>query len=612
VDRQRRRARPAGMTVAALPIGDYGVIGDLRTAALIGRDGSVDWLCLPRFDAMSVFGALLDEAKGGRWRIAPDAPHAAEQRYLPGTNVLLTAFDVPGRGGLEVVDFMPMGRGRRAAPRLVRWVRAVAGTVPVGVTFAPRFDYGTREPRLVTREHGLLATDRDNDAAALSAPAGTAWTLADAGAEAAFPLAAGEEAWFVLAWDEDEVAPVDPRRLLRSLDRTVAWWDTWLGGLRYDGPWREAVERSALALKLCCYEPTGAIVAAPTTSLPESRTGGRTWDYRYAWLRDSAFVLHALDALGLDAETGAFMRFLRRVCRREDGGHLQIMYAVDGGRDLPERILEHLAGWNGIGPVRVGNGAVDQFQMDVYGEVVETIFQWSRTRPLSEGTWAALRGLVDWVADHWREPDYSIWEPRGAPKHHVFSRIMAWVALDRGARIAGAQHLDGDVARWRREADAIHAEVLERGWDEARGTFVQAYGEDHLDAAALVVPKVGFLPRTDPRVRSTLAAVRRELAAGHEDLLYRYRGPDGLAGDEGAFLFVSFWMVQNLALVGEFDEAERLFRRLLGRASPLGLYAEEIEPATGEQLGNFPQALSHAALLNTAHILERLRPRYRP
>jgi len=591
-----------------LPIGDYGVIGDLHTAALVGRTGSIDWCCVPRFDSPSVFGAILDARRGGRCAVTPAAPAVSEQRYLPETNVLVTTFTPHAGGAVQVTDFMPAGPAREGRAEIHRRVRCVRGTVEVEVLFEPRFDYGLKVPAMALRRHGVLATDRDDDVATIATAPAVTWQVEEGRATARVALQADETVWFVLRFDDDEVHPVEHYRSEEKLQATIQWWDAWASRLTYQGSYRQEVERSALALKLCCYEPSGAILAAPTTSLPEWLTAGRNWDYRFTWLRDSAFVLYALDALGYGAEADAFMRFLKRVGRRAEARHFQIMYAVDGRRELPERVLGHLEGYRGASPVRVGNSAADQFQLDVYGDMLETGSIWRHRHQMTEGTWKLLRDLVDWTAGHWRGPDSGIWEPRSAEKQYVHSKVMAWVALDRGARIATELNLPGDAERWGREAAAVHAEVLERGWDPARQTFVQAYGEPQLDAALLVIPKVQFLPRSDPRVRSTLAAVRKELATVCEDLIYRYRTLDGLGGDEGAFVVCSFWMVQNLAMVGEHTEAERLFRNLLRRANHLGLFAEEIDPATGDHLGNFPQALSHAALINTAHILELLRP----
>jgi GH15 family glucan-1,4-alpha-glucosidase len=593
---------------AYLPIGDYAAVGDLRTAALIGRNGSLDWWCAPRFDSPSVFAALLDVARGGRWGIAPRGAWTSEQRYLPASNVLVTTFHVEGGGVLAVTDFMPVGPARGKSSEIHRRVACTRGQVEVEVTFMPRFDYAARVPVVVRRTHGVLATNAEDEVATLAGPPQLTWRIAYGAAEAAFPLTMGESAWLVLRYDDDEVYPVTAYDSERKLDATAAWWDGWLASLAYRGPFRQEVERSALALKLCSYEPTGAIVGAPTTSLPEAQGGGRNWDYRYAWLRDAAFVLFGFDRLGFTAEVNAFLDFVKRLGRHADRRHLQIMYGVDGRRDLPERTLDHLEGYRGARPVRVGNGAAGQFQLDVYGELLETVAIWYRRNTVTEGLWKTLRDLVDWTAVHWREPDYSIWEARAEPKHHVYSKVMAWAALNRGSRIARRLKLPGDVGRWEREAAALKAEVLHKGWDAQRQTFVQAYGEPQLDAALLIIPKVAFLRRSDPRVRSTLAAVRRELATSCEELLYRYRAADGLEGSEGAFVVCSFWMVENLAMVGEFAEAERLFRNLLRRCNGVGLLAEEIDPATGEQLGNFPQALSHAALLDTAVILEKLRP----
>jgi GH15 family glucan-1,4-alpha-glucosidase len=589
-------------------ISDYGVIGDLHTAALVGSHGGIDWCCAPRFDSPSIFAALLDPANGGTWRIAPTGAATSEQRYLPGTNILVTTFRAAAGGVVEVTDLMPVGPARRHGTEVLRRVHCTRGTVEVEVLFAPCFDYGQRRAQLHRRSAGVLATDDDDDVATVASAPDVPWELGDGSATARLTLAAGDRSWFILRFDDDEVHPVDAYHPQEKLDATARWWDAWSARLRYEGPYRQAVERSALALKLCCFEPSGAVVAAPTTSLPEAAGGTRNWDYRYAWLRDSAFVVYALDRLGFDAEANAFVQFLKRACRRAGAKHLQIMFGVDGRRDLPEQVLEHLAGYRGARPVRIGNAAVGQFQLDVYGELLETANIWRRHHPMSEGAWKMFRGLVDWTADHWREPDHSIWEPRLEPRHYVFSKVMAWVALDRGARIARDLGLAGDVDRWRREAAALHAEVLDRGWDPERQTFVQAYGEAPLDAAVLVIPKVRFLPRTDPRIRTTLAAIRKELATTCEELVYRYRGPDGIEGTEGAFVICSCWMIGDLAMTGEHAEAERLFRLLLHRSSPLGLFAEEIDPATGEQLGNYPQALSHAAIINTAYLLERMRP----
>ena len=593
--------------MSEVSISNHGVIGDLHSAVLVACDGDIDWCCLPRFDSPSVFAGLLDRERGGGWRIAPAGNWTSTQRYLPATNVLITEFNATDGGVVQLTDFMPVGPARAGRSRIFRGVKTVRGAVPMTVRWNPMFDYARRPTTCRTRKSGVLSTDRQKDVATVSAGPGISWECSEQGAVARFTAAEGTTIWFVLAFDEDEVHPVESHEPEATLDATIRWWDAWTSRIKYEGEFRKDVERSALALKLCCYEPTGAIVAAPTTSLPESYAGGRTWDYRYAWLRDSAFVLFALDVLGIDAEMDAFLHFLKRVCRLEGDDPLQIMFAVDGHRDLSENVLEHLRGWRGYGPVRVGNGAAGQFQLDVYGEVLATAANWLRRREMSEGLWKVLRDLVNWTAAHWREPDSSIWEPRHGARHHVFSKIMAWVALDRGARIADKHNCHDEAALWRAEADAVHAEVLVRGWDPVRKTFIQCYDEPQLDAALLVIPKFGFLPFADPRVRSTIAAVRRELGSKAEDLIYRYKSADGLEGEEGAFVICSFWMIQALAMTGDLAEAERLFRNLLRRASTLGLLAEEIDPLNGEQLGNFPQGLSHAGLINTAYIIDMMK-----
>ncbi len=597
-----------GPAPAGLPIGGYGLIGDRRTAALVGTDGSLDWWCAPRFDSPAVFAALLDDANGGRWRVAPRGPWTSEQRYLPATNVLVTTFHLEGGGVVTVTDLMPEGTERGRASAIHRRVACVRGAATVEVLFAPRFGFGLRRTALHLRRHGVLATDEEHEALTVSATPGVAWRLDGADATASLALRAGDCEWLVLRFDDDEVHQVVVAACERALERTALFWDRWVSAMRYRGPYRREVARSALVLALCSDAETGAIIAAPTTSLPELPGGGRNWDYRYVWLRDAAFVLYALDRAGFGQMVDAFLRFFKRVCRHAGGGHLQIMFGVDGRRDLPETTLDHLAGYRGARPVRVGNAAARQFQLDVYGEIFEVVALTHRGREVAEGLWHVLHRLADWTAAHWREPDFSIWEARQAPKDFVFSKVMAWVALERAVHMAGRYGLPGDVETWKREAAAVHAAVLGRGWDADRRTFVQAFGEPQLDAAALRIPRVSFLRRSDPRVRSTLEAVRAELASSCEELIYRYRSPDGESGGEGAFVACSFWVAQTLAMVGEHAEGERLFRNLLRRANHLGLFAEEIDPATGEQLGNFPQALSHAALINAAIILERLRP----
>jgi GH15 family glucan-1,4-alpha-glucosidase len=589
-----------------LPIGGYGVIGDLHTAALVGRNGSVDWWCVPRFDSPSVFAAILDSSRGGAWSVAPDAAYTSEQRYLPGTNILETNFHLDAGGLLTISDFMPMGAQRNGKAAIYRRVRGIRGLVPVVVRLEPRLGYGLEPVRFRPRQSGLLATGGKREVFAFSVTPGVVWQLEEGAAVARFGLRAQETVWLVLRHDEDEVHSLEELAPQATMDDTAHTWDNWLSKLKYQGPFRPAVERSALVLKLLQYYPTGAMIAAPTTSLPEWPGGSRNWDYRYTWVRDSSYVLFGLNGLGFDAEAEAYLGFFKRLARQSNARHFQILHQVDGAHELTEHELPHLEGYGGAKPVRIGNGAYDQFQLDIYGELLDTLYQGHRDRKPTEGVWLAIQGLVDWVAANWSQVDYGIWEARREPRHHVFSKIMAWCALDRGIRLALRHRLPANLAEWRRASTAVHEEVLTRGFDSGRQTFVQAYGEPDLDAAMLVIPLIRFLPRSDPRVHSTLEAIRKELSAGPEELLYRYRSNDGLAGDEGAFLVCSFWMVQNLALTGQLEEADRLFRLLLRRGGSLGLFAEEIDPRTGEFLGNYPLGLSHAALLNAAVTLQRL------
>jgi GH15 family glucan-1,4-alpha-glucosidase len=589
------------------PISSYGVIGDMRTAALVGLTGSIDWCCLPDFHSASTFAAILDSARGGRFQISPVNSHTSEQRYLPATNVLVTAFH-DSTGTLELCDFMPVAQdGRRPGfAEIHRQLKCTRGQMDIAVRFSPRFDYADKPARLIPRRHGLLATDDDNEAAALSSPADVWWEFDEQGATARLRMRAGESLCFVLRYDDDEVLPIAAYRSDERLQQTIAFWDRWVSTIKYDGKHRAVVERSALTLKLLCYEPTGAIIAAPTTSLPEDIGGTRNWDYRFSWLRDASFTLDALQGLGQNEEATAFMVFLRRITRKATNSHLQIMYGVDGSRNLPERTLPHLSGYRNSAPVRVGNAAVNQLQLDVYGEILATAYRWSRFSTVGEGTWWSLSRLVDWVAVNWVVPDSGIWEVRATEEHYVMSKVMCWVALDRGVKMAREFELPADLPRWEAARDAVWAEVMEKGWSEERQSFVQFYGTEALDAANLVIPMVGFLPPDHERVKGTIAATLRELTSEDRELVYRYRNDDGLPGEEGVFAICTFWMAQALVMSGDAEQGERIFCRMLKHANHVGLYSEELDPATGGFAGNFPQGFTHIALINCALALSEV------
>ena len=600
--------RPA--PTRTLTISEYGLIGDMRTAALVGVDGAIDWCCLPRFDSGSVFAALLDPERGGSWSIRPQGEWTSTQRYLPRTNILETTFRTAA-GVVVLTDFMPVdedGRPSGPHPEIHRQLRCPRGRVAMQMTFMPRFEYGARTTRMELLRAGVFATDRTDQVLTLSSAKPFEWIVEQSTATARFTLEQGEQRWLVLRYDDDDIHPVDRYESGRKLDITAAFWARWAAGVRYGGPFRGMVKRSALMLKLLTHAETGAIIAAPTTSLPETIGGIRNWDYRFVWLRDAAFTLAALDAVGHRREADDFMRFLKKVCRHEGGGHLQIMYGIDGRRDLVERQLDHLAGYQGSRPVRVGNGAAGQLQLDVYGEVLETADIWRRNHEMTEGTWRVLRGLVDWVGKNWQRPDSSIWEVRGEMRHYVFSKVMSWVALDRGIRMADELGLPSSADEWRAERDAVHAEIMERGWSERHQSFTQAYDDEALDAAALAIPMVRFLPWNHTRVHGTVRAIARELTSADGELVYRYRHSDGLEGEEGAFSICTFWLAQALTMIGEREQAERMFRRMLRHANHVGLYSEEIDPVSGQFLGNFPQAFTHIALINCAAALARTEP----
>ncbi|WP_217913434.1 glycoside hydrolase family 15 protein [Miltoncostaea marina] len=585
-----------------LPIEGHGLIGDLRTAALVGRDGTIDWFCPGRFDAPSMFAAVLDADRGGAFRVAPPAPCASKQLYLPDTAILLTRFFTPG-GVAELTDFMPVGLEPCA---LVRRVDVVRGAVEFRMSCRPGFDYARRSHR-VHLAHPRLARFTAEGGRTSELSSGVPLEPAGAAAEARFRLRAGERTWFVLQpggsgerWSDEAVA--------RLLDHNRDAWRRWLAHGTYDGRWREMVQRSAITLKLCTYDPTGAMIAAPTTSLPEAVGGRRNWDYRYAWLRDSAFTAFAFQRLGHHEEARRFAHWLERRCRETDRAdpQLQIVYDVDGGRDLAEVELPHLEGYRGSRPVRIGNGAHRQLQLDVYGELMDAVYLSDKEEPISWDLWTSLRRLLDWLAGNWQRPDEGIWEVRGGPRDFVYSRLMCWVAFERAMRMQRRRGLPADTARWRAVRDAIYEEIMERGWSEERRAFVQYYGGTVLDASNLLMPLVKFIGPRDPRMLATLAAVERDLVS--DSLVYRYDPgdvDDGLDGSrEGSFSLCSFWLVECLTRAGRLDDARLVFEKMLTYANPVGLFAEQVGDS-GEALGNFPQAFTHLGLISAAWDLDR-------
>ena len=585
-----------------LPIADHGVIGDLRTVALVGVDGTIDWYCPGRFDAPSVFASILDTRRGGFWRIAPVEECSTRQLYFPDTNVLITRFLSP-TGVAEVQDFMPLGGGSRIVRRIV----GVRGETTFRVDCEPRFNYA-RDEHETELSAGGARFRSPSLSLALSAPVPLNRTTD--GVTAAPRIRAGETATFVL--EEADRAPDAPseREASALFDATVQYWVDWIAQSTYTGRWREMVNRSALALKLLTYEPTGAIVAAATTSLPEQLGGGRNWNYRYSWLRDSAFTLYALLRLGFAAEAKAFGGYLRN-CFEDTvpngNGPLQLMYGIDCRSDLPEETLDHLEGYEGSAPVRIGNGAAHQLQLDIYGEVIDAAYvaeRFGRGRMSWEG-WQALSLVIEWLCENWNRPDEGIWETRGGQRHFTHSRLMSWVALDRAIRIARDRGFPADLVRWMRVRDQIFRTIMEENWSEKRQAFVQYAGGDVLDAAVLLMPLVHFIAPDDPRWLSTLDAIGEDLVS--DSLVYRYdpaASPDGLAGDEGTFSICSFWYVEALSRAGRLHEARLAFEKMLTYANHVGLYSEEIG-ASGELLGNFPQAFTHLSLISAAVNLDR-------
>jgi GH15 family glucan-1,4-alpha-glucosidase len=608
---QQKPVARAGTSLRGyLPIAEHGIIGDLHTAALVGTDGTIDWYCCPHFDSPSVFGAILDRRRGGYYRIAPVIDGwTPKQLYFPDTNVLITRF-LTRAGVGEVQDFMPIDQapGSVYRHRLIRRVIGVRGELTFRIEVEPRFNYGRDPHTIVFHENGVVFRSPGMWLALESA---TPLTLTETGVTCELTLAAGETATFVLERVPEGYVPrpYSEDETREAFDRTIEYWRRWLSKCRYQGRWREMLHRSALTLKLLTFLPTGGIVAAPTTSLPEHLGGGRNWDYRYTWIRDAAFSLYALLRLGFTDESAAFMDWLRERFsehRRGGQGPLQVMYGIDGRSELDEEILEHLEGYRGSAPVRIGNGAADQLQLDIYGELVDSVYYYSRNgSPIAHDAWLDLTRVIEWICENWDQADEGIWEERGGRKHYTYSRLMSWVGLERAVKIALERGLPADLPKWQSSRDLIYHQIMDKGWREGRQAFVQHYDSDSLDASVLLMPLVNFVAPTDRRWLSTLDAMSNELVS--DSLVYRYNveaSPDGLEGEEGTFSICSFWYVEALAQAGHVDEARLAFEKMLTYANHLGLYAEEIG-LTGEALGNFPQAFTHLALISAAFRLDR-------
>jgi GH15 family glucan-1,4-alpha-glucosidase len=597
--------------VAYKGIASYGVIGNMHSIALVGMDGSIDWCCLPSFDSPSVFGAILDDRKGGFFKIAATNPDVfCRQMYLPETNVLVTRFLSPEGVG-EIVDFMPVTHGSaRSAGRhqIVRIVTGVRGAVKFRTECRPAFDYARAGHELVISGNG--ATFRAPGIRLdLACPCGL--RAEDGAAVTEFTLHANESRTFLLTLAaDDSPPPADGHKIGdRLLHETIGVWRAWVAKCRYQGRWREIVVRSALALKLLTYQPTGAILAAATCSLPEEIGSSRNWDYRYTWIRDSAFTIYAFLRLGYSEEAAAFMTWLedRTIEQDTETGPLQVMYGIDGRSALPETTLDHLDGYKGSRPVRIGNAASHQLQLDIYGELVDSIYLYNKyAQPISYDLWVYMRRILDWVCANWERPDNGIWEVRREPSQFVHSKVQCWVALDRGLRIAHKRGLPLDHARIRQESTRIYETIMARGWNESRRTFTQVLDGDAVDATALTLPLMMFASPGDPRMQSTIDRIQKELVS--DSLVHRYElgraVGDGLPGKEGTFSICTFWMVEALAKAGRLEEARLLFEKMLTYANHLGLYSEEIGP-TGELLGNFPQAFTHLGLISAAYELDR-------
>ena len=605
-------------------IADYGIIGDCHTAALVSRNGSLDWYCPTRFDSPAVFCRLLDIHKGGYFSISPASKCSAERHYVGETNILETIFTT-SQSKIKVIDFMPIhqrtesGRGYDvgSSRRILRLVIGLSGDTDIEVGFRPTFDYASGETALEVGQ-GIAIAHKNGRHISVTC-LGTKLEFeqdASGGLRSHLTVGRGDRHWLVLteADDPDRVleSPV-PEQCEQQQLRTRSYWENWAKKCSYRGPYRDMVLRSALVLKLLTYEPTGAVIAAPTTSLPEKIRGSRNWDYRYAWVRDSALIIYALMNIGYVEEAADFFEWLQETHHNDPKPDLQVLYSVDGSRELGEKTLDNLEGYQHSQPVRVGNAAAGQLQMDIYGETLTAAYLYfasrigerentsefpsARERQL-EYDWPLLRGLVERAVERWDEPDNGIWEVRGGLKPFLYSKLMCWAALDRGIHLAREYSMTGPLDKWVETEKAIREAILTNGFNKEIGAFTQAFGSTALDASALLIPRTGFLPATEPRVQSTIEAVKSGLA--QHGIVYRYRSADGLPGGEGVFLTCSFWLVDALALSGRLDEAHDLFERVSGYANDLGLLSEELDPNSRELLGNFPQGFTHMALINAA------------
>ena len=584
-------------------IAGYGVIGNTRTAVLVGFDGSIDWCCLPKFDSPSVFAAILDHKIGGRWSISPVAKGSSTQKYIANTNMLQTEFTVEN-SGVVLTDFMPcsnrLNEEWASPPEIHRVVECVKGKTTIRMRIQPKFDYGRSVPEMSTSKNGLsMETLKDKMvlASTIGVPAQKQGV-----AVADFQISEGQTQIFVLSYGESEPRGVEEYHTRSQLSRTEAFWRHWVERLEYNGRWRKEVLRSALTLKLLTYSPTGAMLAAPTTSLPETIGGVRNWDYRFSWIRDSATSLWALRLLG---DRGDAQKFLHWIVDNNRSTDLKLMYSIDGSSSIKESVLNHLEGYRGSSPVRIGNAAEKQFQIDAYGYMLDTLYYSSRqgSSVSADVYYRFVKPLARYICDNWRKPGNGIWEIREWKDNYVYTEAWCYAGLDRAVKIAKVAGHDEDTPRWVTTMKQIRARILDKGWDEKKSSFVMSYRRPQIDSANLMLPLIGFIDARDKRMEQTLEATRKEL--GHGALLYRYRINDGLPGKEGAFLLCSFWLVACLAKAGKVEDAKEAFDELLTYSNHLGLYSEEVDVPSGEGLGNFPQAFSHGGLILAAHELDK-------